>query len=83
MERKPYRFSIKEQTLSMDQRHQWYLRSQSTVSPQGKIANLFSSANFRFTKLIASSGNVRYSGLKTAIDRPRFMDGSSDWMLKL
>ena len=35
----------------------------------------------RFSSAVGAAGNYRMNGLKTSIDRPRFVDGGLDWML--
>lgn len=37
----------------------------------------------RFSQALASGGMWRNNSLNTSVDQPRFMEGTSDWMLKL
>jgi hypothetical protein len=40
-------------------------------------------ASRKDSRLLSITGNPRFNGLKTSLDRPRYMDGCYDWLDKL
>ena len=63
----------------------FYKRSSSTYgSSQPSIVSrpLYGSSR-EDSRLLSITGNPRFNGLKTSINRPRYMDGCNDWLEKL
>jgi len=51
--------------------------------PEGGLVGPRHGLSNRFTKAQWCGGPVRNNSLNTATDRPRFMEGTADWMLKI